>query len=185
MDIGKLKDTVKKFATVWFPDDGSHVKFWFRARDRKFTQVITQLCEECLSGVEGVTRSSPKSVFESLTAHDWSIQDMLTLAVMLDQMPRNALAVNFGRYVNMDPRDVSSAINESFSIAFSGLVLEQCDFPPSIEERIVCFFSLIFRHANDFDNARKVLNFLRSSSGELPPMAAKFWVETDKREESR
>ena len=183
MDLIRLRGAVENFANIWFPNDGSHVKFWFRARDKKYSLTITELCEKSFSPVDEITGLLPTAVLEELEGSGWSSTELVELAVLLDQMPRNALAVNYGRYKGLDPRDVKGAVDDSFSLAFALVLLERLKFPITNDERLICFFSLVFRHSNDLDRAKMVLNTLRLSSGALPPLASKFWAENEKRAE--
>ena len=135
--------------------------------------------------VENLIQQVPLNDVEPwMKSNGLSPSEQTILAIMLDQMPRNALAIGFGRYSNVSNTNVKSLITESFSRKFSEIVMENFDLSQITDERIICFFSLIFRHANDFARARSVLTGLRDTEGNLPPLALKFWRETDKRETS-
>jgi hypothetical protein len=105
---------------------------------------------------------------------------------MLDQVPRNALAVQYGPFHDSDPLDVRTYIDDSYSYNFALLHLDIDKLKLICDTRIVCFYSLIFRHSNDLASARMVLMTLNSSDDDhdfknLPPLALKFWSETEKR----
>jgi uncharacterized protein (DUF924 family) len=183
MYIDDLRHAVAYFHSVWFPGADSQVNqpFWFRARNAKYVETIRQLCDNCMHAVEHVLRNEISPVEILHACQDWPKADILVLSIMLDQMPRNALAIGFGRYKGMDPLDVASAIDNSYSLSLARAILSAGALGAE-DYRITCFFSLVFRHSNDFENARKVLRSI--SHAQLPPLAEKFIAETDKREAS-
>ena len=182
MNIDSLKQAVNHFGAVWFPgtDPENNQPFWFRARNAKHAPIIRELCESCMHIVNQVLTTATPPDTLLLALRDWSQAEILTLSIMLDQMPRNALAIGFGGFSELNPLDVAAAIDDSYSLSLARTILDK-DNTKVDDYRITCFFSLIFRHSNDFVNARKVLS---SFSRPLPPLAEKFWAETNKRESS-
>lgn len=190
-----LKSAVAKFHITWFPTSGENQPFWFRARQAKFTAVLTDLCDTCIPVIENLHSTfSPSNLLHACT--DWPVDDLVVLSIMLDQMPRNALAIGYGRYAGMDPLDVKAAVDDSFSLAFADSLRAEITIPTT-DERVVCFFSLVFRHANSFSATRNILLSLANctpseselgsvdpNSLGLPTLALKFWIETAKREKS-
>ena len=190
---------VREFGKIWFPESesGKTQPFWFRARQEKYKQLMTDVAQHYLQFVEDIWK---KDSTESLmhACEEWSVDDKCTLSVMMDQIPRNALAIGYGKYQSMDPLDVRAAIDDSLSLEFARCILNRCKIEHITDSRIVCFLSLVFRHSNDFANARLVLLSLSPNTVEpnigllemnvqdlqLPPLAEKFWVETNKRENS-
>ena len=190
-----LQSAVAKFRMTWFPSTGENQSFWFRARQEKFRAILTDLCDTCIPVIENLHNTlSPSNLLHACT--DWPVADLFVLSIMLDQMPRNALAIGYGRYAKMDPLDVKTAVDDSFSFAFADSLRVEITIPTT-DERVVCFFSLVFRHANAFSAARSILISLASckpSESELnsvaptrlglPALAQNFWTETTKREQS-
>ena len=196
MNIGEMVDwvalrrIVEKFDSVWFPTDMSSPKFWFQARNAKFRPIVQELCKECLSGVDELTGSdlTPTNCLIELKSAGWSDREILVLAIMMDQMPRNALAINFGPYEEANRMNVRSNIDDSFALEFATTTRAHVSWKHEADVRLICFFSLIFRHSNRFDEAREVLLSLRINGEQeeglkLPPLAEKFWKETQKRQD--
>jgi uncharacterized protein (DUF924 family) len=185
MTIEALLVHVRDFHNIWFPPDGSIPRFWFRARDPKYVNQVQAMCVRFVLIVdEATSMQTPRALFDELRNHSWPAEDIITLAVMVDQMPRNALAIGYDSYEGKNPLDVSGNISDTFSIEFAQIVLNSVDLILVQDERVVCFFSLIFRHSHDFQTARRVLGVLKDSNGSLPNLASKFWNETQKREAS-
>ena len=192
IDLVKLRCTVAKFESVWFPlPIEDNPKFWFQARNAKFRHLITDLCSECLNVVEELQSSnvSPVDLVNQLRSAGWSNKDLVVLAILLDQMPRNALAINFGRYADAERTNVGAVIDDSYALEFASHIKTHFFHSNWVDMRIVCFYSLIFRHSNRFDEAREVLLSLQSSDEpgsdvQLPPLAQKFWSETQKRQDA-
>ena len=182
-EIDQLRDHVNQFKTIWFPEDKSCPKFWFRARDHKYRSTIHQLCDAHYNAVQHlIDEDSPNKILSEIASRKWCLRDQIVLAVMFDQMPRNALAIGFGKFRDCDPLRVGENVNDRFSLEFARLVLHQFNVSEITgDERLLCFFSLIFRHSNDFLTARNVLEALRDQEGHFPSLALKFFNETSKR----
>jgi len=178
---------IQQFRDVWFPVVGKNPPFWFRARDPKFKEPVIRLCEACLEGIEAIMTVKPEFLIDQLLYDGTcSADDIIVLSIMFDQMPRNALAIQYGRFHNSNPVEVKQNLDDSFSLRFAKVVLQNIDIKAIKDHRMICFFSLVFRHSNDFERARNVLLLLREIEGtdhDLPPLAAKFWQETLKREQ--
>ena len=180
---GTLREQVNAFRAAWFPEDGQVQKFWFRARDPKYRQVILALCEIHMHAVsDWMNTMTPGVLFQAAKDETMSTDELIILAVMLDQMPRNALAIGFGEFCGKDPTDVKNNISDEFYLSFARLVREEVGRSPVADHRILCFFSLVFRHSNDFSTAKAILEETRLPDGSLPPLADRFLVETSKRE---
>jgi hypothetical protein len=183
--IEELRCVVLRFSNAWFPETGPNPKFWFRARDPKYRSEIHSLCEKNFHAIQTcIDNESPSDIISKALDLGWSTNELVILAVLFDQMPRNALAIGFGPFAGKDPLNVHENVDDSFSLDFAQRVLDIADLGTLSDERQVCFFSLVFRHSADCDTAKKVLNNLRDSEGNLPPLAAKFWTETEKRQSS-
>lgn len=185
MSLEGLLEAVSRFSTAWFPEQGGSRPYWFRARDPKHRTIIHALCSEDMDIIEAtltVYAGQAARLVEQLMQSRWSGLNMCLLGVMLDQMPRNALAIGFMGYT---PDRVRSF--DSFTLDYISVVTEQFAMDSISDTRVVCFVSLIYRHSNKFDEARRILLSL-GPKGEifdptqLPSLAQKFWVETDKRE---
>lgn len=186
VDLNALRSHVAQFSHDWFPNDGSVLKCWFRARDLKFKSQIVYLCEKHFEIIHACKDSGLVDDFYRATSEQgWSVHERVVLAVMLDQMPRNALAIGFGPYHDKDPLHIRENISDQFSLEFANHIRQEDInlYQISSDERVICFFSLIFRHSNDFEAAQNVLHLLRDSEGKLPPLAAKFLAETVKRQQ--
>jgi uncharacterized protein (DUF924 family) len=184
--MDKLRNTVQYFRSVWFPTGGEDQPFWFRARQEKYRETIQNLCHECLSPILEFQSKSASDLLVDIQAADWSLEEQLILSVMFDQMPRNALAINYGPYAHAEPRRVDLAIDDSFSLQFAQSIRDIVDQQTIPDVRVVCFYSLVFRHSDRFDDARSVLETLskKSEQGGLPLLAQKFWMETNKRQDA-
>ncbi len=189
MLLNELSEAVQKFATVWFPPDGSSQPYWFRARDQKHRAVIHQLCSDYMKLVEAIMTEFGQNVnllAEHLISECWSDIHMCVLGVLLDQMPRNAIAIEYRS--NSSSAQYVAAF-DIFTLQYISIVMTKLSLGTILDYRIVCFVSLIFRHSNKFEQARIVLRTLERQSEDtgkmgLPPLAQKFWLETDKRETS-
>ena len=182
-DEKQLKQCVRSFQSIWFPECGKNQPFWFRARMDRYKTIMLTICDSCAVVLGVIEENSPHELLHNLQSLEWTQTQLITLSIMFDQIPRNALAIGYGQYSGCDPKSVSRYIDDTFSISFAKLVLPMIHLKSIIDDRILCFYSLIFRHSNDFLNARKIL--LASTSGdidELSPLALKFWDETSKRE---
>jgi hypothetical protein len=185
MTMSELRIYVQQFNEIWFPADQSFPKYWFRARDSKFKNVITQLCEKHAHVTHDIiSQGSIDDILARMRSEDWSPAESVILAIMVDQMPRNALAINFREFRDADPKDVSAIKTDSFSHSLAAELLKAVNLRDIRDIRVICFFSLIFRHANDFPVTRLVLSTLQRPDGTLPDLAQKFWNETEKREQS-
>jgi uncharacterized protein (DUF924 family) len=187
--IHAFKTKIVSFSQFWFPEDGSNPKYWFRARDKKFKNLITKSCEDSYNDLVRIAGaySNPFDLKQELQSMRWGFFEMIILAIMFDQVPRNALAVQYGKFHEADPFDAKGNIDDSYSLSFANHILRSVNLHEIQDYRVICFFSLIFRHSNDFDSARQVLKSLAQDGEDfkvdsLPPLAAKFWYETDKRE---
>lgn len=187
MNLDTLREKVRCFESKWFPPNGERGKFWFTARSSEFYPFMLDLCAQFMETVETVEiLEDPQYLATALKEGRWPNETIVSLAVMLDQMPRNALAVNFGRFVSCDPLDVKNHIDDRFSYTFALSVLEKCMLSDVHDERIICFFSLVFRHSNDFERSEKVLLTLSNDNSveTLPSLGKRFWNETQKRRNS-
>ena len=190
LDIGELKIAVESFGTVWFPPDQSNQKFWFRARDDNYKQLMQTLCDKCFEPVNVLKTSgeTPQIFVTKLLESGWHETDLLTLSIMIDQIPRNALAIQFGPFSNSDRTRVDLHVDDSYSLSIATDINKRVNLSRISDIRIICFFSLVFRHSNRFDEARKVLRNLvpdreiSPDGSPLPALAQKFWNETTKRE---
>jgi uncharacterized protein (DUF924 family) len=184
--MDKLRDTVHYFRSVWFPPNGENQPFWFRARQEKYRNEIESLCQECFTPIIEHLCRTPQVVIADLQAANWSPEELVILSVMFDQMPRNALAIKYGPYEHADPSRVNESLDDSFSLEFARIIQSIVNLSTIEDIRLVCFYSLVFRHSNRFDDARSVLETLskRSDDGTLPPLAQKFWMETTKRQDA-
>lgn len=180
-----IRKQVHAFSAIWFPSDGSYLKYWFRARDDKYRAEVLQLCEKHMAFIKKLTETVPLNDIEAwIPMNGLSAQEQIILAIMVDQIPRNALAIGYGDFCNIANTDVESLTTETFSRKYSECVLKIFDSSQTRDERIICFFSLIFRHANHFATSRSILALLKDAEGILPPLALKFMKETEKREAS-
>lgn len=185
MNHENIRNQVHAFSAIWFPSDGSYPKFWFRARDNKYRAEVLQLCEKHWAFIKNLTETVPLNEVEAwIPMIGLSAPEQIILAIMLDQIPRNALAIGYGDFCDIANTDVKSLTTETFSRKYSECVLKNFDLSQTTDERIICFFSLIFRHANHFTTSRSILALLKDAEGILPPLALKFMQETDKREAS-
>lgn len=191
IDLLILRSKVSAFESVWFPATGENQKFWFQARNAKFHGIIEKLCHECFNPVTELQSSgiAPSQLVADLEGAGWSDTEMLILAIMIDQMPRNALAINYGQFSNADRISIADNIDDSFALALADNLRSRIALKSVSDVRIVCFFSLIFRHSNRFDEARDVLLSLKMNeenkpNPQLPPLAEKFWNETNKRQDA-
>jgi hypothetical protein len=102
---------------------------------------------------------------------------------MLDQMPRNALAVKYGRFVSCDPFDTTNNLNDAVANKLAHVVYLRRMHENVADERVICFLSLVFRHSNQIDITERILMSLASDgcADSLPPLGKKFWIETQKR----
>jgi hypothetical protein len=189
VDIGELHRAVKIFANIWFPADGAHPALWFRGRQPKYSAVIRDLCANVLEAVQAVMTQFGREearLLYIMIRDGWPIADVYIAAVMFDQMPRNALAIGFGRFAGADPHKVAELVDDTFSLAFSKIVMERYPLTNTSDMRVSCFLSLIFRHSNEFGISREILKVLLpcpdSDVSSLPSLAQKFWAETMKRE---
>lgn len=154
---------IDEFTEIWLPPDNSHPKFWFRARLQKHNLTIRNLCEKFLPIVQSV--SSIDQIFNIFP--EASDLQLIVFAIMMDQMPRNALALG-----------LVDSVDDTLSLAFAHKILPR--IKQVNDERVVCFFSLIFRHANNFEQTRAILEMNSPES----TLTSVFQKETDKREKS-
>lgn len=184
MNLEKLETKVGIFRSSWFPESGATQPFWFKARSAQFNSMIHDLCSHLMEYVDTVLlQPDAKEFLNFLKEARWSSQNILFLAVMLDQMPRNALAANFGRFSSCDNRDTQKLIDDKFSFSFACEIFRQRMHGEITDERLICFFSLVFRHSNNLERAEEVLLCLSpdASPERLPALGKKFWDETQKR----
>lgn len=182
-----LRGTVALFSKSWFPQDGKSPPYWFQARDEKHYSVIHALSVELMPTVHLLLAMLSTHLGESidqLLREEWPTVDMFTLAVLLDQMPRNALAIGYGGQTAQ-----TVVASDAVTLRFTTALLERIEIPVNCDCRIVCFVSLVFRHSNQFLQARQILSTLRRDPSSiedagLPTLATKFWFETSKREKS-
>jgi uncharacterized protein (DUF924 family) len=164
-----LQATVKEFRSVWFPNWNETQPFWFRARHPKYRATIESLCNQFLDPVLNLTSSgeAPEKLAEQLRSSGWDEETEIgVLAVMLDQMPRNGLAL-----------ERIETIDDSFSLKFC----ESLKTDNFRGEFIRCFISLVFRHSNKLKRAKDIL--LRGRTvGQLGSLEKRFYIETEKRE---
>ena len=191
IDLLILRSKVSSFESVWFPVTGENQNFWVRARNAKFRGIIEKLCHECYNPVTQLQSSgiAPSQLVTDLVGAGWSDREILILAIMIDQMPRNALAINYGQFSYADRINVTDNIDDSFALALAENLRSHIVLKSVSDVRIVCFFSMIFRHSNRFDEARDVLlslkmNEVNKPNPQLPPLAEKFWNETNKRQDA-
>jgi uncharacterized protein (DUF924 family) len=183
MTEANMKQHVSEFRNVWFPESGEVQKFWFRARNPKFSTIMTALCEKHAHAVSEWLKSyTPSALIKYAEKQNLSNEEFVILAIMLDQMPRNALAIGFGEYQGKDAFDVSSNISNEFSLQFARMVFDKIHEASISDHHVLCFLSLIFRHSNQFAEARAILEKARMNDGSLPPLAERFLTETSKRE---
>ena len=184
MNLEILETKVEIFRSSWFPESGANQPFWFKARSAHFYSTIHDLCSQLMECVDTVLlQPDAKEFLNFLKEARWSSQNILYLAVMLDQMPRNALATNFGRFSSCDNRDTQTLIDDKFSYTFACEILRLQMHAAITDERLICFFSLVFRHSNNLERAEEVLLRLSADASpeRLPILGMKFWEETQKR----
>ena len=179
MHVDRLLEVVRHFGLEWFPADGSNVPFWFAARNVKYRTVMTGMCERFLSVTQNLVDNHDPI---EISRYDWPVRDLLVLSVMVDQMPRIALAISYGNYADCDPKDVARAIDDSWSLTFARRLLNVVKIDQITDERLAGFYSLVFRHSNCFDDARWILTEFQSQCG-LSPLVDKFLAETQKRQD--
>jgi uncharacterized protein (DUF924 family) len=198
IDLASLQSAITRFSDFWFPNDKPTQPFWFRARDAKFRDIVSASCDDFYPPIDTITKTVPnvQSFLSQLFDAGYSDQELIVLSIMLDQVPRNTLAVGWGRFADADPKNVRASIDDSFSLAFATAVRGRVKLSAISDHRIICFFSLVFRHSDKFNIAREVLLSLSPSSDKpdtsapgvdvadlcLPALAQKFWQETDKRQ---
>ena len=176
----RMEEVVDRFSRVWFPHGEGSQPFWFCARQSQYKTFMNSHCDEFLEFTDALIRSKPN--LPDFRRDEWLDSKIVTLAIMMDQVPRNALAIGYGRFACADSRRVSEFIDDGPTIEFAYQILAEVDLSAIHDERVVCFFSLIFRHSNKFQEAREILLSLASHPENLPPLAARFWMETCKRE---
>ena len=150
----ELEAAAIAFASDWFKGDGI-LPYWFAARSSKYRSLINSLCDKYLDTCLGV------STIQTFTTPRVAV----LVAILLDQMPRNARAV--GRLEHVEETDsVARQILASTEIPYDAL---------SIPE--ICFASLVWRHSRtlaDFDRADAVV-----ACKAAEPLVQRFMAETE------
>ena len=165
------KNFVNDFSSVWFPLGKGGPPFWFKAKQERYRQPVIALCRKFHEPIDKLIHAGSDQAVQIVQSGGFTVTQIVVLAIMMDQMPRNACAIG---------ELPVSHINDPVVLAFARWIDQNCDLSRITDERVLCFFSLIFRHSNELSRSRQILSSLPPT-----PLVSSFFTETNKRETNR